>query len=55
MNWESVRNLCRMNRCLMLVRNMIRNSGAPEDVLECLESVDESMREALRILDNREI
>lgn len=55
MNWESVRNLRQMNRSLLLVRNLIQQNDAPDDVLEYLSSVDELMAETLESLDNREI
>lgn len=55
MSWESVRNLRQMNRCLLLVRNLIQQGDAPNDVLECLEAVDELMVETLEALDARKI
>ncbi len=55
MSWESVRNLRQMNHSLLLVRNLIQQSSAPDDVLECLESVDELMAETLETLDTHKI
>ena len=49
-SWESVRNLRYMNRCLVLVRNLIQQGNAPEGVLECLDSVNELMDETLDAL-----
>ncbi len=44
-----------MNRSLLLVRNLIQQGDAPNDVMECLGSVDELMAETLEALDAREI
>ena len=55
MSWESVRNLRYMNKCLLLVRNLIRQGDAPEGVSECLDSVNEMMTETLEALDNHKI
>jgi hypothetical protein len=55
MSWESVRNLRYMNRCLLLVRNLIQQGDAPEEVLECLDSVSELVAETLEALDHHEI
>lgn len=55
MSWESVRNLRQMNRALLLVRNLIQQGDAPNDVRECLESVDEAMAETLEALNNNEV
>ena len=55
MSWESVRNLRQMNKCLVLVRNLIQQGDAPEEVSECLDSVNELMAETLEALDNHEI
>ena len=55
MSWESVCNLRHMNKCLLLVRNLIRQGDAHEDVLENLRSANELMAETLEALDKREI
>ncbi len=55
MSWESVRNLRHMNRALLLVRNLLQQSDAPDEVVECLSAVDELMAETLEALDAREI
>lgn len=55
MGWESVRNLRYMNKCLLLVRNLIQQGDAPEGVLECLDSVNDLMAETLDALDCREM
>ncbi len=48
-------NLRHMNKCLLLVRNLIQQGDAPEEVLECLDSISELMAETLVALDNHEI
>ncbi|MFQ5644078.1 MAG: hypothetical protein ACE5FQ_10345 [Thiogranum sp.] len=50
MSWESVRNLRYMNKCLLLVRNILAQSDAPEAVAFWLEQVDTVMDEALQAL-----
>ena len=55
MSWESVRNLRYMNRCLLLVRNLIQQGAPSEEVHECLDSLNELMAETLEALDNQKI
>ncbi len=55
MSWESVRNLRQMNRALLLVRNLVQQSDASDEIKECLRTVDELMAETLEALDAREI
>ncbi|MEA2080530.1 MAG: hypothetical protein U9P00_11850, partial [Pseudomonadota bacterium] len=43
MSWESVRNLRYMNKCLLLVRNILAQGDAPEEVAFLLEQVDSVM------------
>ena len=50
MSWESVRNLRAMNKCLVLVRNLLGHDGVPEIVSEHLEVVNELMAETLQAL-----
>ena len=50
MSWESVRNLRYMNKCLLLVRNILAQGDAPEEVAFLLEQVDTVMDEALQAL-----
>ena len=47
MSWESVRNLNRMKSTLLLVQNIISQSDAPEEIVECLEGVRENLKEVL--------
>jgi hypothetical protein len=55
MSWESVRNLRRMQRSLLLVRNILQQAEIPDGVTECLESVNELMAETLEALAKGEI
>ena len=55
MSWESVRNLRTMSRCLVLVRNFLRQDGVPEIVGEHLEVVNELMSETLQALKEGDI
>ena len=45
MSWESVRNLNRMKSTLLLVQNIISQSDTPEEIVECLVGVKESLGE----------
>ena len=45
MSWESVRNLERMKSTLLLVQNIISQSAAPEEIVECLGDVKETLEE----------
>jgi hypothetical protein len=45
MSWESVRNLARMKSTLLLVQNIISQSDAPEEIMECADNVRESLEE----------
>jgi hypothetical protein len=55
MSWESVRNLRHMQRCLILVRNILQQADLPEGVAECLEVVSGLMDETLEALASGEI
>jgi len=55
MSWESVRNLCHMQRSLILVRNILQQANVPDGVAECLETVSEVMGETLEALSNGQI
>ncbi len=52
MSWESVRNLRQMNRALLLVRKLIQQSDASDEIKECLISVDELMIDLLDFEDD---
>ena len=45
MSWESVRNLERMKSTLLLVQNVISQSDVPEEIVECVGNVMESLEE----------
>ncbi len=47
MSWESVRNLGRMPPLLLIIRNLCLQGGAPEEVMENIEQVDDILSEAL--------
>lgn len=48
MSWESVRNLDVMPPLLLIIRNLCFQGGAPEDVMENIEEVNEILHEVLR-------
>jgi hypothetical protein len=47
MSWESVRNLERMKSTLLPVQNIISQSDTPEEIMECLGDVRESLEEVV--------
>ena len=55
MNWESVRNLRYMNQRLLLVRNLLMQGEAPDEVAFWLEDVSRVMAEVLQALGEGEI
>ncbi len=55
MSWESVRNLRYMSRCLLLVRNIVIQGEVSEEVVSCLDEVNELMDETLQALNEGEI
>ena len=55
MSWESVRNLRQMQRSLLLVRNILRQTNVPDGVTECMEAVNALMVETLEALAKGEI
>ena len=55
MSWESVRNLRQMQRSLLLVRNILRQTDVPDGVTEYLEAVNELIPETLEALASGEI
>jgi hypothetical protein len=51
MSWETVRNLDRVPKLLLIVRNRCLTGGAPEEVIENIEDVEETLadvQEAIR-------
>jgi hypothetical protein len=55
MSWESVRNLQYMSRCLLLVRNILVQGDAPDEVACWVEEVKRVMDETLQALREGEI
>jgi len=47
MSWESVRNLGRMPPLLLIIRNLCLQGRAPEEVMESIEVVHETLHEVL--------
>jgi hypothetical protein len=45
MSWESVRNLIQMRNTLLLIQNLARMSGAPDEVVEWIEDVVDALKE----------
>ena len=54
MSWESVRNLERMKSTLLLVQNIISQSDTPEEIMECLVDVRESLEEVFLAIEEGE-
>ncbi len=50
MSWESVRNLKSMKSTLLLVQNITAQSEAPEDVVEWVKDVRESLDETFKAI-----
>jgi hypothetical protein len=47
MSWESVRNLSQMRYALLLIQNLAHTNPAPNEVMEWIEDVVETLKEAL--------
>jgi len=47
MSWESVRNLGQMRNTLLLIQNLALTNHAPEDVVEWIEDVADTLKELL--------
>ena len=50
MSWESVRNLRNMKSTLLLVKNIAAQSEAPEEVIEWVNDVRESLDETFKAI-----
>jgi hypothetical protein len=48
MSWESVRNLDRMPPLLLIIRNLCLQGGAPREVMENIEEVNDLLQEVLQ-------
>lgn len=55
MSWESVRNLQRMRKSLVLVRNVLGQGGVPVTVEEYVAVVNDLMSETFKSLKEGEI
>jgi hypothetical protein len=47
MSWESVRNLRQMRNTLLLIQNLANTNKAPDEVMEWIEDVVETLKEVL--------
>ncbi len=47
MSWEGVRNLLQMRSTLLLIQNLAHTNDAPEKVMEWIEDVVQTLKEAL--------
>ena len=47
MSWESVRNLSQMRKTLLLIQNHAQTNHAPDEVIEWIEDVVQTLKEAL--------
>jgi hypothetical protein len=45
MSWESVRNLSLMRNTLLLIRNLTNANGAPDEVMQWIEEIVETLKE----------
>jgi hypothetical protein len=50
MSWESVRNLKKMESTLLLIRNIAAQTESPEEVLELIDDVRESLEETFEAI-----
>ncbi|CAN1211567.1 hypothetical protein TUMEXPCC7403_15295 [Tumidithrix helvetica PCC 7403] len=41
MSWETVRNLDRMPKLLLIIRNLCLSGGAPDEVIENIEDIED--------------
>ncbi len=47
MSWESVRNLRQMRMTLLLIQNLANTNGPPDEVVEWIEDVADTLKELL--------
>lgn len=47
MSWESVRNLKRMPPLFLIIRNLCVQGDAPQEVLENIQGLDETLKEVV--------
>ena len=55
MSWESVRNLDNMKKTLLLIRNIALQAKSSEEIIECLEIIDDTFDEVIEALRIGEI
>ena len=51
MSWESVRNLNIMKKTFILVQNIAINANAPEEIIEWIDDVRESLDSAVAAIE----
>ena len=51
-SWETVRNLDRMSPLVLIIRNLCTQGGAPKEVMENLEDINEIREETLEAFPN---
>lgn len=50
MSWESVRNLESMRKTLLVIQNIVNQSGCPDEVEEWVEMVRQDLMEVLQAI-----
>jgi hypothetical protein len=50
MSWESVRNLSQMRNTLLLIQNLAQTHQAPAEVMEWIEDLVGTLKEAMGLL-----
>jgi hypothetical protein len=48
MSWETVRSLDRMPPLVLIIRNLCTQGGAPEEVIENIEDINQILEETLQ-------
>ncbi len=49
MSWETVRNLKLMQPLILIIRNLCNQGKAPEEILQCLNMINEILEKTLEI------
>jgi len=52
MSWETVRNLRRMPSLILIIRNLCSQGGAPQEVMDNIEEVNNILQEVLQEYHN---
>jgi len=50
MSWETVRDLDRMSSLVLIIRNLCTQGGAPKEIMENLEDINEILERTLEAL-----